>query len=76
MKSQRCCPTLIIHAADDPLIPLPAALHLARLLPHARLEVIERMGHYLPASVVPEIAQLTIDHLRAAQSAAAAPEAR
>ena len=69
------CPTLIIHAADDPLIPLPAAYHLARLLPHARLEVIERMGHYLPASALPEIARLTIDHLRA-QPAAAAPEAR
>ena len=70
------CPTLIIHAADDPLVPLPAARHLARLLPHARLEVIERMGHYLPASALPEIARLTIDHLRAAQFAAAAPEAR
>ena len=58
------CPTLIIHAADDPLVPLPAARHLARLLPHARLEIIERMGHYLPASAMPELARLTIAHLR------------
>jgi proline iminopeptidase len=63
------CPTLIIHAADDPLVPLPAAYHLARLLPQARLEVIERMGHYLPASALPEIARLTIAHLRAAGDA-------
>jgi pimeloyl-ACP methyl ester carboxylesterase len=58
------CPTLIIHAADDPLIPLPAAHHLARLLPHARLEVIERMGHYLPADKMPRVAELIIGHLR------------
>jgi pimeloyl-ACP methyl ester carboxylesterase len=58
------CPTLIIHGADDPLI-LPGAAHyLARLLPEARLEFIPRMGHYLPASALPEIARLTIEHLR------------
>jgi pimeloyl-ACP methyl ester carboxylesterase len=60
------CPTLIIHGTDDPLIPLPAAQHLARLLPHARLEVIAGLGHYLPASALPELARLTIEHLRAA----------
>jgi len=60
------CPTLIIHGTDDPLIPLPAAQHLARLLPHARLEVIAGLGHYLPAHALPELARLTIEHLRAA----------
>jgi pimeloyl-ACP methyl ester carboxylesterase len=58
------CPTLIIHGADDPLIPLPAAYHLARLLPHARLQVLPQLGHYLPASAVPELARLTIEQLR------------
>jgi pimeloyl-ACP methyl ester carboxylesterase len=58
------CPTLIIHGADDPLIPLPAAQHLARLLPHARLEVVPKLGHYLPATAVPELARLAIEHLR------------
>ena len=60
------CPTLIIHGADDPLVPLPAAHHLARLLPHARLEVMAQLGHYLPAAAMPELARLTIDHLRSA----------
>ena len=59
------CPTLIIHAADDPLVPLPAAQHLARLLPHARLEIIERMGHYLPLEQIPQIAALIIELLAA-----------
>jgi pimeloyl-ACP methyl ester carboxylesterase len=57
------CPTLIIHGADDPLVPLGAAHHLAKLLPQARLEVIPNMGHYLPASALPELARLTIEHL-------------
>ena len=60
------CPTLIIHGADDPLIPLPAAQHLARLLPHARFEVLPKLGHYLPAAALPELARLTIEHLRMA----------
>jgi pimeloyl-ACP methyl ester carboxylesterase len=59
------CPTLIIHGDDDPLVPLPAAHHLAQLLPQARLEVIPGMGHYLSAAVLPELARLTISHLRA-----------
>jgi proline iminopeptidase len=58
------CPTLIIHGADDPLIPLPAAYHLAKLLPRAQLQVIAQLGHYLPAKALPELAQLTINHLR------------
>ncbi len=58
------CPTLIIHGADDPLIPLPAAYHLAKLLPHAQLQVIAQLGHYLPATALPKLAQLIIDHLR------------
>jgi pimeloyl-ACP methyl ester carboxylesterase len=58
------CPTLIIHGADDPLVPVAAAYHLAKLLPHARLEVIPKLGHYLPASALPELARLAIDQLR------------
>jgi pimeloyl-ACP methyl ester carboxylesterase len=63
------CPTLIVHGADDPLIPLPAAQHLARLLPQARLEVIPHLGHYLPAHALPQLARLTIEHLDAAHRA-------
>jgi pimeloyl-ACP methyl ester carboxylesterase len=66
------CPTLIIQGTDDPLVPLPAAHHLARLLPHARLEIVAGLGHYLPADKLPQIARLTIEHLRAADRADAA----
>ena len=59
------CPTLILHGADDPLIPVAAAHRMKRLLPQARLEIIAGLGHYLPLDKVPQIAALTIEHLRA-----------
>jgi proline iminopeptidase len=67
------CPMLIIHGADDPLVPLPAAHHLTKLLPQARLEVIPGLGHYLPADKLPQLARLTIEHLRAAEPGSEPP---
>jgi proline iminopeptidase len=63
------CPTLIIHGVDDPLVPLPAAFHLKKLLPHARLEIIEGLGHYLPADKLLQLANLINQHLRCARQA-------
>lgn len=63
-------PTLIIHGKADPLVPVAAAHDLARRLPHARLEVIDGMGHDLPRSLMPRIETLIGAHLQAAQDAA------
>lgn len=38
-------PTLIVHGAHDPLMPLPAAQALAALLPAARLEIFTDSAH-------------------------------
>lgn len=57
------CPTLILHGADDPLIPVAAAHHLKRLLPQARLEIIDGLGHYLPADKLPRIARAVVEFL-------------
>lgn len=38
-------PTLIIHGTDDPINPLPHGKALATQIPHAKLTVIEGMGH-------------------------------
>jgi pimeloyl-ACP methyl ester carboxylesterase len=59
------CPTLIVHGADDPLVPVQAAYHLKRLLPHAQLQILPKMGHYLPNAVLPELTQMCVTHLRA-----------
>lgn len=38
-------PTLLIHGAQDKIIPLKYAQNACRLIPDARLKVIERCGH-------------------------------
>jgi pimeloyl-ACP methyl ester carboxylesterase len=48
-------PTLVIHGADDPLVPLEAGQDTARSIPGAKLVVIERMGHTLPMAVWPRV---------------------
>jgi len=42
-------PTLVIHGADDPLIPLAAGQDIAAAVPGAWLLVLGGMGHDLPA---------------------------
>lgn len=64
-------PALVIHGSDDPLIPVAAAVDLARHLPRARLEIIPGLGHELPEVLVPETAQLLLDHFQT--NAAARP---
>ncbi|HEX6488553.1 MAG TPA: alpha/beta hydrolase [Candidatus Dormibacteraeota bacterium] len=41
-------PVLVIHGADDPLVPVENGRRTARAIPNARLLIIERMGHNLP----------------------------
>jgi pimeloyl-ACP methyl ester carboxylesterase len=57
-------PALVIHGADDPLIPLGAGEHTARSIPGARLEVIPGMGHNLPDALAPKIARLVAEFAR------------
>jgi pimeloyl-ACP methyl ester carboxylesterase len=44
-------PTTIIQGDSDPLAPLVCGEDLARAIPHARLVVIENMGHGLPRAL-------------------------
>ena len=55
-------PTLLIHGAVDPLVPVAAAHHLMQVIPHARLAIIERMGHDLPAWAMPRLVDLMATH--------------
>ena len=45
-------PTMVIHGADDPLIPLAAGKDTAETIPGAHFEVIQGMGHDLPESLI------------------------
>lgn len=53
-------PTQIIHGAVDPLLPAAAARHLAAQIPHAQLHIIDRLGHDLPAWVLPQLIDLIV----------------
>ena len=49
------CPTLVLHGADDPLVPLAGGQDTARRIPGARLEVVPDMAHDLAPAPHPEI---------------------
>ena len=51
-------PTLVIHGADDPLIPVAAGRDTAAAIRGARLEIIDGMGHNIPDALAPRIADV------------------
>lgn len=57
-------PTLIIHGADDPLVPVAAAHDLMKHIPNAQLEIISGMGHDLPADIMPRLTELILSHVQ------------
>lgn len=57
-------PTLVIHGADDPLVPVEAGKDTAANIPNARLETIEGMGHNIPVPLVPILVNLIADHAK------------
>ncbi len=59
-------PSLVIHGADDPLLPLAAGEDTAKLIPGARLKVYPGMGHDLPTPLVPDLVATIVGHARGA----------
>lgn len=55
-------PTLVIHGSADPLVPLEHGKFSARVIPNARLEIIEGLGHELPAVVWPRVIEKIVGH--------------
>ena len=70
-------PTLVIHGADDPLVPVAAGYDTAKHIAGARLEIIRGMGHDLPPAVQKLVLQAVVSHCRDAELAArSVPEPR
>ena len=59
-------PTVVIHGAVDPLLPLRGARALARRIRGARLLVVPGMGHDLPESAYHEVTSALLDNFRRA----------
>ena len=55
-------PTLVIHGASDPLVPVAAGRDTARHIRGATLEVVEGMGHDFPPALMTRIATRVADH--------------
>jgi pimeloyl-ACP methyl ester carboxylesterase len=55
-------PTLVIHGADDPLIPVEGGKDTARVIPGARLLIIHGMGHDMPKGVWAEMEDAISKH--------------
>jgi len=62
-------PTLVIHGAEDPLVPVAAGHDLARHIPGARLSIIPGMGHDLPAPLLPTFSRLILQLAQEAEHA-------
>lgn len=62
-------PTLVIHGAEDPLIPAECGRHTAQSIRNANLHVIPGMGHDLPEQLIPQLAGLIASHCAAADNA-------
>ncbi len=56
-------PTLVIHGDADPLVTPSGGRAIAAAVPGARLEVVPGMGHDLPVSLLPRIADLVLGHV-------------
>ena len=55
-------PTLVIDAPLDPVYSPPHAEHLETVIPTARRVTIPRMGHALPAAILPALAGAILAH--------------
>jgi len=61
-------PTLVVHGADDPLVPVSGGRDSAEAIPGAELMIIEGMGHDMPhGSAWPIIVEAVVAHVRKAE---------
>jgi proline iminopeptidase len=56
--------TLVIHGADDPLVPVACGRDTAHLIPGAALRIIKGMGHDLPKQLHPALIRMIDAHCK------------
>jgi pimeloyl-ACP methyl ester carboxylesterase len=69
MLRQVTAPTLVVHGAADPLVPLAAGLDTANHIRGARMEVVPGMGHDIPMPLTTFMAARIAEHCRSARTA-------
>lgn len=63
-------PSLVIHGTADPLAPMQGGLDIAATIGHAKMELIDGMGHDLPPKFLHRITELVVGQLRSAEESA------
>jgi pimeloyl-ACP methyl ester carboxylesterase len=66
MLKKLSLPTLVLHGADDPLVPVEAGRHTAAQIPGSTLTVIPGMGHDLATGLIPILVEAIATHCQAA----------
>lgn len=59
-------PTLVIHGTDDPVLPSECGRDVAALIPNAKLDLIDGMGHDIPDALASDLAGHIARHCHAA----------
>jgi pimeloyl-ACP methyl ester carboxylesterase len=62
-----CAPTVVLHGADDPLIPFACGRDTAASIPGAEFRIVPGMGHDFPAALAPTFAEAILDAARRAE---------
>ena len=55
-------PTLVLHGSADPLVSIEGGRDIANIVPGAKMEVIDGMGHDMPSRFLPELATHMLGH--------------
>lgn len=61
------CPVLVIHGAEDPILPLENGRAIAGAIQGASLAVLAGTGHEIPLPGIPDIAEEIAAHVRGLQ---------
>jgi len=70
MLKELSVPTLVLHGADDPLVPVEAGRHTAAQIPGSTLTIIPGMGHDLATGLIPILVAAIATHCQAADQQA------
>ena len=54
-------PTLVLHGTHDYLLPKEHAVTTARIIPNARLEIMEGVGHTMPEKLGDRVGRIVSD---------------
>jgi pimeloyl-ACP methyl ester carboxylesterase len=61
-------PTLVVHGAEDLLIPPEYGRLTAELIPGATFKLVEGMGHDIPPALGQPLSAIILEHMRSAEN--------